>query len=215
MNVEEKRKLPLITTILVIVNAVVFLVADFVFFREQEKVVAFMALNPALVLEEGEYWRLFTSMFYHFNIEHVMFNMLMLYFSGAILEPFFGRFRFFILYFTSGLLADAALIIYNSVIVSENAEIVFAAGASGAVYGLLGAFSAVLLLLRDKVPQGERRRLPLMVFLLLFGNIFNKSVGHAAHFGGFLAGAVLGAGYCMYLRRRQGGNGEQRSNLRR
>ncbi len=209
MNVEEKKRLPLITTLLVIVNAIVFLIADFVFFQEQERVVAFMALNPALVLEEGEYWRLFTSMFYHFNIEHVMFNMLMLYFSGAILEPFFGRLRFFILYFVSGLLADAALIIYNSVIVGENAEIVFAAGASGAVYGLLGAFSAILLLLRDKVPGEERRRLPLMVFLLLFGNIFNKSVGHAAHFGGFFAGAVLGAGYCMYLRRWQGG--EQRT----
>lgn len=204
MNVEVKKRLPLITTILVIVNIAVFLVADFVFFQEQERVVAFMALNPALVLEEGEYWRLFTSMFYHFNIEHVMFNMLMLYFSGAILEPFFGRLRFFILYFVSGLLADVALIIYNSVIVSENAEVVFAAGASGAVYGLLGAFSAVILLLRDRVPEGERRRLPLMVLLLLFGNIFNKSVGHAAHFGGFFAGAALGAGYCMYLRRRQG-----------
>lgn len=205
MNVKEKKGLPLITTVLVIINAVVFLVTDFAFFQEQERVVAFMALNPALVLEEGEYWRLFTSMFYHFNIEHVMFNMLMLYFSGAILEPFFGRLRFFILYFVSGLLADAALIIYNSVIVSENAKFVFAAGASGAIYGLLGAFSAVILLLRDRVPEGERRRLPLMVLLLLFGNIFNKNVGHAAHFGGFFAGAALGAGYCMYLRRRQGG----------
>ena len=55
MNVEEKKRLPLITTLLVIVNAIVFLIADFVFFQEQERVVAFMALNPALVLEEGEY----------------------------------------------------------------------------------------------------------------------------------------------------------------
>lgn len=201
MDTQKKNGLPWVTIILVVVNAVVFLLADLVFFRKQDMFVYYMALNPALVLEEGEYWRLFTSMFYHFNIEHIMFNMLMLYFAGAFLEPFFGRIRFFILYFASGLLADAASIIYNSVIVSENAETVFAAGASGAVYGLLGAFSVVLVLSRKTLPVEERRRVPLMIFFLLFGNIFSKNVGHAAHFGGFFAGALLGAGYWLYLQR--------------
>lgn len=205
MEQKEKNRRPLITTILVVVNAVVFLITDLVFFHEQNRIVYYMALNTELVLNKGEFWRLFTSMFYHFDIEHVMFNMLMLYFVGVIIEPFFGRIRFFILYFVSGLLADVTSIIYNSLIVGESSKNVFEAGASGAVYGLFGAFAVMLMFLRDERLKEERRRLPLMIFFLLFGNIFNKSVGHAAHFGGFFAGALLGACYCICLRKRQDG----------
>lgn len=205
MNQKGKNKLPLITTILIVINAAVFLITDLVFFREQNKIIYYMALNTGLVLNKGEFWRLFTCMFYHFDIEHVMFNMLMLYFVGVIIEPFLGRIRFLILYFVSGLLADAASIIYNSLIAGEGAKNVFEAGASGAIYGLFGAFAVILAFQRDERLQEERRRLPLMLFFLLFGNIFNKSVGHAAHFGGFFAGALLGACYCICLRRRRDG----------
>lgn len=203
MDVKNKKSLPWVTIALVAVNVVVFLITDLILFREQNKVVYYMAMNPFLVTKHGEYWRLFTSMFYHFNIEHVMFNMLSLAVVGAILEPFFGRVRFIILYFVSGLLADVATIIYNSLIIRENAESVFAAGASGAVYGLLGAFVGILLFMRERLTKEERIRLPIMVFLLLFGNISQKGVGHEAHFGGFFAGALLGIGYCIYLRKRQ------------
>lgn len=203
MDERNKKSLPWVTIALVAVNVVVFLITDLIFFREQNKVVYYMAMNPILVTKHGEYWRLLTSMFYHFNIEHVMFNMLSLAVVGAILEPFFGRIRFIILYFISGLLADVATIIYNSLIIRENAESVFAAGASGAVYGLLGAFVGILLFMRERLTKEECIRLPIMVFLLLFGNIFQKGVGHEAHFGGFFAGVLLGIGYCIYLRNRQ------------
>lgn len=203
MDVQEKRKLPWVTTILVAVNVVIFLLTDLVFFGEQDRIGYYMALNPVLVTKYGEYWRLITSMFYHFNIEHVLFNMLSLYFVGAMLEPFFGRVRFAILYFASGLLADVATIIYNSLIVRENAEVVFSAGASGAVYGLLGAYVGIMVYFRERLSKGDRIRIPLMVLILLFGNISQEGVGHEAHFGGFIAGALLGLLYCMYLRKRK------------
>lgn len=205
MNTEEKFKLPLITTVLVAVNVVVFLIVDLFFFERQEEISYYLALNPALVLKRGEYWRLFTSMFYHFGMDHLMCNMLMLYLVGMMLEPFFGRFRFFLLYFVAGLLADAASIIYNSLIVSENAWVVFGAGASGAVYGLLGAFVAAFLFRKDRIPAEIRRRFPIAIAFLLFGSIFDTGIGHAAHFGGFLAGLLLGLVYCVCMGKQQDG----------
>ncbi len=191
MNTKQNRNIPLITIILAAVNIAVFLLTDLVFFRRQGTITYYAALNPVLVLKGKEYWRLFTAMFYHFDIEHVMYNMLMLYYIGAILEPIFGRLRFLILYFVSGLLADAASIIYNSLI--TGGEGVFCAGASGAVFGLLGAFVIAVLWCRNRISFVKRRDLPVLVFFVLFAGLFETGVDHAAHFGGFLAGVLLGA----------------------
>lgn len=211
-NTKGNLNLPLITTILVAMNVAVFFITDIFFFERVEEVSFYMALNPGFVIKRGEYWRLFTSLFYHFGIEHLLSNMLMLYFMGMMLEPFLGHFRFFILYFVAGLLADAASILYNSLIVSENMWVVFSAGASGAVYGLLGALCAVFLFIRERVPAELKRRLPIAVLFLLFGSIFDTGVGHAAHFGGFLAGALLGALYCACRKRKQDGQGRRKSS---
>lgn len=205
MNRAAGQRLPLMATLLVTVNVVIFLLTDFFFFQEQEKLAYYMAMNPVLVTKYGEYWRLFTSMFYHFDIEHVLFNMVALYFAGTMLEPFFGKWRYLLLYFASGLFADVASVFYYSVIARENAEVVFAAGASGAVYGLIGAYVSVMLFFRERLSREEKIRIPLMVFVLLFGNLSEKSIGHAAHFGGFIAGGLLGFGYCVYLRKRRRG----------
>lgn len=215
MGTEKKNRLPLITTILVVINIVVFLISDLLLYKQQDEIAFYMALNPILVLRGKEYWRLVTSMFYHFGIEHLMCNMLMLYLLGVIVEPFFGRVRFFILYFVSGLLADMASIIYNGFIIDENAGVVFCAGASGAIYGLVGAFVAIFLFLKDKVPAEERRRFPIAIFFLLFGSIFDTGVGNEAHFGGFIAGVLLGSVYCACMRMRKRSRTVRKNKLRR
>ena len=83
------------------------------------------------LLEEGEYYRLVTSGFLHFSIFHVGMNMLLLFQLGQLLEPAIGRVRFGLLYFAS-LLAGS----FGAVLLSPNA---FSGGASGAVFGLMGA----------------------------------------------------------------------------
>lgn len=201
MRENKVNHLPLITISLVVINVVFFLVCDLFLFRQQYKIAYHMALNPVLVTEEGQYWRLFTSMFYHFNMEHVMYNMLALLALGMILEGFFGKMCFLLVYFMSGIIADVAVIVYNGIITGK-AEEVFAAGASGAVYGLFGAFIAMMLCFRKRFCKKEMGRLLLMVVLLLFGNLSQEGIGHEAHFGGFLGGAVMGIGYCLYLKYR-------------
>ena len=90
METEKKANLPIVTIVLAGINIVLFLIVDLFLFHRQSEIAYFMALNPVLVMR-GEYWRLFTSMFYHFGIDHLVCNMLMLFILGSMLEPFSAR----------------------------------------------------------------------------------------------------------------------------
>lgn len=202
METEKKANLPLITVVLAGINIVLFLVVDLFLFRRQSEIAYFMALNPVLVMQ-GEYWRLFTSMFYHFGIDHLVYNMLMLFVLGSMLEPFFGKVRYGVLYFVSGLAAGGASILYNGFLRGEEGMYVLCAGASGAVYGLIGAYVALFLVQRKSLTGPEKNRLIFAVAFLLFGSIFDTGVGHDAHFGGFVAGLLLGSLYCVQKKRKR------------
>lgn len=199
---DKNGKLPVVTMVLVLLNAAVFFVCDLFLYRYLNQTVFYLAMNPALILENKQYWRLFTSMFYHFGIEHLMSNMLMLYYVGAMLERTIGKVRYLILYFISGIVADFASILYNSVIVKENAETVFAAGASGAISGLFGALVVLTLCCYKRVTLLRKKDVPVFLFFTLFVGFFEKGVDHAAHLGGFAAGCVLGALFSVYLKRK-------------
>lgn len=203
MEMEKRTRIPLITMLFVAANVIVFLISDLILFHRQDEIVYYMALNPTFVLDGGEYRRLFTSMFYHFGIEHLTSNMLMLFAMGTVLEPFFGRLRFTVLYVASGLIGSVVSVLYNGVLLGGENRFVFCAGASGAVYGLIGAFTAIFLLQRRKMPESEKRRLLLAVVFLLFGSIYDTGVGHDAHFGGFAAGLLLGLCFCILRKREQ------------
>lgn len=202
METEKKANLPLVTVVLAGINIVLFLIVDLFLFRRQDEIAYYMALNPVLVMR-GEYWRLFTSMFYHFGIDHLVCNMLMFFILGSILEPLFGKVEYGVLYFVSGLAAGGTSFLYNGLIRGEEGAYVFCAGASGAVYGLIGAYVAIFLVNRKALSSREKNRLVFAVAFLLFGGIFETGVGHDAHFGGFLAGLLLGSLYCILKKRKR------------
>lgn len=199
METGKRTYFPLVTTVIVAVNAIIFLVSDLLLFRKQDLIAYYMALNPVLVLKGNEYWRIFTSMFYHFGIEHLMSNMLMLYLLGTLLEPFFGRIRYAFLYFVSGISASVVSILYHTFVNRKNGAFVFCAGASGAIYGLIGAFVAILLFRRKQLSMQEKKRMIFAVFFLLFGSISETGIGHDAHFGGFFSGLLFSSIYCFLL----------------
>lgn len=134
--------------------------------------------GPAL--EQGEWYRLITSGFVHYGIIHLAFNMYLLYVLGQMLEPAIGRIRFLLVYF-AGLVGGSA----GAVMMSPNS---LTAGASGAVFGLLGLVFVGYYLnginpLTTSV--GTLLMLNLMITFLWSGRI---SVG--GHLGGAIAGAL-------------------------
>jgi membrane associated rhomboid family serine protease len=147
----------------------------------------------------GEWWRILTSTFVHFGIIHIAFNMWCLWSLGRALEIFMGRRAFAVTYLLGGLMASMVSIAWNPWRVS--------AGASGAIFGIAGAFVTYLYL--KKVPMERdlvRRKLKdLAIFIgynLLYGAAGN--VDNSAHVGGLVSGLLLGALIPPLLRRFDG-----------
>src|SRR5215211_2739665 len=140
-----------------------------------------LALNAAAVAD-GEWWRLFTSGFVHYGLLHIGFNMFVLLQLGMLLEPALGRVRFAALYATA-LLGGAC----GALLLDPGA---LTAGASGAVFGLMGA--AVLGLRRRGIDPLRTGIGPLLV-INLFLTFVIPGISIGGHLGGLAAGAAAGA----------------------
>jgi membrane associated rhomboid family serine protease len=129
-------------------------------------------------IAEGEYWRLITSGFLHENLLHIGFNMYLLYLLGLMLEPAIGSVRFAVIYFTALLAGD-----FGALLATAAPSL----GASGAIFGLMGA-AAVELRARQRSIM-ESGIGGLIIINLIFSFAFpNISVG--AHVGGLIGGAL-------------------------
>ncbi len=131
---------------------------------------------------EGEWWRIFSSGFVHFGLLHVGFNMFILYRLGGSLEPALGTVRFTLTYVACLICGSA-----GALISSPNA---LTAGASGAVYGMMGVFVAAMWARRIPLMQTDIGGL-LLINLLLTFIIPGISIG--GHLGGLLGGIICGA----------------------
>ena len=138
----------------------------------------FALWGPAIDIGH-DYWRLITSGFLHSGILHIGFNMYILYWVGTMIEPALGHARFGALYFAS-LLAGSC----GALVLDPNAVTV---GASGAVFGLMGA---AFVLQRERGIDPMRSGIgPLILFNLVLGFIIpNVSVG--GHIGGLIGGVI-------------------------
>jgi membrane associated rhomboid family serine protease len=178
-----------VTIALIILCAVVFLATNGFSGGSGQLWNDLLLFGPAV--DNGDWWRLVTSGFLHAGPIHILFNMYLLWILGNLLEPTFGSARFAALYFTS-LLAGAC----GALIVEPNAPTV---GASGAVFGLMGA-AAVELRSRGVNPFKTDIGLLIVVNLILSFAISHISVG--GHVGGLIGGVLAGIAFDQADRRR-------------
>ncbi|GAA2367425.1 MULTISPECIES: rhomboid family intramembrane serine protease [Gordonia] len=130
---------------------------------------------------ENEYWRLLTSGFLHWSILHVAMNMISLYLIGADLERVLGPARYLAVYLI-GLFGGSAAV------VALGPELAATAGASGAIYGLLGAL--LIVVIRLKLPATT---LITVIVLNVVLSLSIPGISIWAHFGGFVFGAASAA----------------------
>ena len=159
---------------LVAICVVVFFVSGF----GKTSVINRLGMWPNGVHYLHEYYRLFTSMFLHLDFLHIAFNMITLLIVGPAVEVMVGKSRFLALYLLAGLGGNVL-----SYLIAPAAQV--SAGASGAIFGVLGAY-VVLALLRRK-PMGPV--VALIVINLVIG--FSGNIEWQAHVGGLLVGAGL------------------------
>jgi len=188
-TMQSTRSEPRVTVALIILCVVVFLATNGFSGGSGQLWNDLLLFGPAV--NNGDWWRLVTSGFLHAGPIHILFNMYLLWILGNLLEPTFGSGRFAALYFTS-LLAGAC----GALIVNPNSPTV---GASGAVFGLMGA-AAVELRSRGINPFKTDIGLLIVVNLILSFAISHISVG--GHVGGLIGGVLAGIAFDQADRRR-------------
>jgi membrane associated rhomboid family serine protease len=188
-TLSSTRSEPRVTVAIIIACAVVFLATNG-FSGGSGKLWTDLYLDGPDV-NDGDWWRLVTSGFLHAGPIHILFNMYLLWILGNLLEPTLGSRRFAALYFTA-LLAGAC----GALVVDPNSPTV---GASGAVFGLMGA-AAVELRSRGINPFKTDIGLLIVFNLILSFAISHISVG--GHIGGLIGGVLVGVAYDVADRRR-------------
>ena len=130
----------------------------------------------------GEWYRLISSMFLHFNFEHILMNMLSLFSFGKIVESIIGSWRMLIIYIISGLYGNFVSLSFNTTTISV--------GASGAIFGLIGSIFVIMYLSKNfnKKMIGQ---LLIALFVLIVFSLFMSNINIMAHLGGFISGVLI------------------------
>jgi len=205
MKMRDMATVPRVTYALIIVNVAAFLTEGNISFGSQptssiyEKGALIGSLRglPNVGVAHGEWWRIVTSGFLHANLLHIGFNMYVLYILGLQLEPALGRVRFAAIYAVS--LLSGSL---GALLVSPHAVTV---GASGAVFGIMGAFAVEMRSRQIPLMQGGLGGVGGLILINLVISFTLPGISWGGHVGGLIGGAIAAAILQLGERRRMPG----------
>ena len=185
----RKRPYDICNKVIVALNVLVFFVLDLMGDTESGSFMyAHGAMFPDAVLADGEWYRLVTCMFVHFGIRHVANNMLILFFLGDNLERALGHVKYVILYLLSGLGGSVCSLLY----MARTGDYAVSGGASGAIFGVIGALIYIVVRNRGRLEDLMANRLIFMAVLTLYYGFTATGVDNLAHVGGLVSGILLG-----------------------
>ena len=193
-RMRRRRQKCIMNLIIIAVNMILFLAAEATGGSENTEHMVRMGASYTPLVEGGEYWRLFTSMFLHFGLAHLLNNMVLLFFLGDYMERFLGKVRYLILYLGGGILGN----IFSYWSELQQGRQVVSAGASGAIFAVLGGLVVLLLIHRGRLEDLSLPRVLLMAALSLYVGFRSAGVDGFAHLGGFLGGALLAAAMKLF-----------------
>ncbi len=172
-----KEKPAIVTKIIMTINIALFIL----FAVSSYDMVSSMGVNSLAVINGKEYYRLFTSMFAHVNLVHLIVNMYSLHIIGTQIESYMGKTRYIVIYLFSGFLGSLLSIALND-------TNVISAGASGALFGLMGSLLYFGYHYRVYLSGALKSQIiPLIVVNLMFGFMV-PGIDNFAHIGGLIGG---------------------------
>ena len=182
------RKTAYVNTAIIIINVLCFLYLELQGSTENAGfMLAHGAMFAPLVVDHGQYYRLVTSVFMHFGVSHLMNNMLVLFVLGDNLERALGHVKYLILYLFSGIGAN-----WISMMIGNNDLMVVSAGASGAIFGVIGGLFYAVAVNKGRLEDLQTKQLAVMIVLSLYMGLTSSGVDNAAHVAGLILGILLG-----------------------
>ena len=180
---EYIRFYPMVT-IFLFINILVFLITLI-------PGIGYIVLNSGMglnyLIADGEWWRFVTPMFLHGGFMHILFNMFCLFVFAPELEKITGKMRFTTLYMLSGIFANVATYFFQDLGYAH-------LGASGAVFGIFGAFAALVYYTKRSMPQLRQIILPIIVISVIM-TFVGPNINATAHIAGLVVGFIIGLSY--------------------
>ena len=190
-NINSKKKVSLsnmpskITAILIGINLIMFIISaimsgSIIDIKTGVLVELGAKINP--LIANGQYFRLLTAMFLHGGLMHILFNMYALYALGNFVEEAFGKVGYLIIYFVSGILSTFASYFFSAAI---------SVGASGAIFGLLGACLTFAIFKKNKIGKQFLFDILSVIVLNIVIGISSPDIDNFAHIGGLISGSLI------------------------
>lgn len=183
----HRKDKSIVNFIIILINVVMFFIVETTGGSEDAYNMIRWGASFTPLIEAGEYYRLFTSMFLHFGFSHLFGNMLLLFFAGDYMERYLGKIRYLALYLGGGLCGN--LLSYAAEL--KSGDQVVSAGASGAIFAVIGGLAVSAFINRGRLYELTFRRIALMAVLSLWTGFTSPGVDGFAHLGGFIGGGVL------------------------
>ena len=178
-----KSKFPTITYILIALN-VIFFVIPVLFGQYNNIINEFCVHGPSI--RYGQYYRIITGIFLHGSLLHLLFNCYALHAIGTQLESFLGKAKYLVIYLFSGIIGSLFSMTFSGNVASV--------GASGAIFGLMGALVYFGYHYRVYLGNVIRSQILPLIVLNLFLGFISPGIDNAAHIGGLIGGALITVG---------------------
>lgn len=188
MGYRDSKKTAYINILLIAINVLYFIFLEMTGSSENSLfMIQHGAMYEPLVTENGEYYRLLTSIFMHFGINHIVNNMLMLFILGDNMERALGHIKYLFFYLICGVGANIASMTVNVM----NEELVVSAGASGAIFGVIGGLLYAVAVNHGRLEDLSTRQLVVVILCSLYFGFTSGGVDNVAHIAGLLIGIVM------------------------
>ncbi|HZT05776.1 MAG TPA: rhomboid family intramembrane serine protease [Chloroflexota bacterium] len=184
--IDQIPRATFISWVIVLTNVAVWLAMEAAGGSTNARVLLRFGVKVNALVAEGQYWRLFTAMFLHIGLTHLVFNMIGVLSYGRITEMIFGHARFAAIYVVGGLAGSMFSYLFGRYP---------SAGASGAIVGVAGALAMFYALHRRAFPvaQGQLVGLVVVLFGIIGYGLVQPGIDNWGHLGGLVGGLVMGA----------------------
>ncbi|MBU3091845.1 rhomboid family intramembrane serine protease [Clostridium sp. CF011] len=183
------RDRPWVTMVIIAINVMMYIVTAYLsyvyakgsIFNSDIKILILLGAKVNGLIARGQYFRLISCMFLHGGLVHLGVNMYSLYAIGAMVERVYGKIKYIAIYFVSGICASMLSYIFSTSV---------SIGASGAIFGLLGAVLIFAIKSKGKTGNDFIRSILSVIFINIFIGVTLPNIDNFGHIGGLLGGII-------------------------